>query len=198
MSRDICRRSVVALMGVAVAFTTSLPTRSAWAGEITEFATNADDLLQQGKPAEALGAFDKAANAFWAQSPLQVRTALFVKSVQGFGQYEPRDDGAFHSGEDATLYVEPVGYGFTGGSSLFAVTFKAGIEIQTAGGIVLAEAEDFGRLRWEGRTMSHAVHLAIDVTLPELKPGDYRLITTLTDTTTAKETTVALPFSIVE
>ncbi len=198
MGKGIRRGSAIAVIGAIVAFATIVPAELAVAGEITEFATDADDLLQQGKPQAALDAFNKATDAFWAASPLQVRTALFAASITGFGQYEPRADNKFRSGDTATIYAEPVGYGFTSGDDAFTAAFTAGIEMRTAGGLVLAKVDDFGRLEWHGRTKSHAIHLAVNVVLPTLKPGDYRLVLTLTDAATAKAAAITLPFSIGE
>ena len=197
MGMGICRRSVGAAVGLALLAAGNLTT-TALAGAITDQATSAETLLQQGNPGEALGAFDKATDAFWAAVPLQFRVALFASSVKGFGQYEPRADTSFHSGETAIVYLEPVGYGFTPAGSSFSVAFTTGIEISTVGGILLAKADDFGQLQWDGHSQSRAVHAAINVTLPTVKPGDYRLKLTLTDVTTAKDASVTLPFTIVE
>ena len=198
MRTGICGRHAAALAGLAIALTVMLPTAIATAGEITEYATDADDLLQQGKPAEALGAFDKATDAFWAASPLQVRLALFATSVEGYGQYTPVTTAAFKSGDSVTVYLEPVGYGYTLGDSAVTVAFTTGLEIRTPGGLVLAKTDDFGKLEWHGRTKSREVHAAVKVTLPELKPGDYQLVLTLGDAASGKSTAVTLPFSIVE
>jgi hypothetical protein len=118
--------------------------------------------------------------------------------VEGYGQYTPRADSAFHSRETAKIYAEPVGYAFAPSGDNVSVTLTAGIEVQTPGGLVLAKAEDFGRLHWEGRTRSRAVQVAFDVGLPELRPGEYRLLVKLTDETGGKATTATLPFTIVE
>ena len=197
MGTGICRRSVAATAGLAFLVAGGLST-AASAGAITNFATDADNLLQQGKPAEALAAFDQATDAFWAASPLQFRVALFASSVKGFGQYEPRPDANFRSGDKAIVYLEPVGYGFTPAASAFTVAFTTAIEIRTAGGILLAKADDFGKLEWTGRTKSHEIQTAVNVTLPTLKPGNYKLTLTLSDAATAKQASVTLPFSIVE
>ena len=198
MGKGIRRCSGIAMIGAIVAFAAIVPAELALAGEITGFAADADGLLQQGKPQAALDAFDKATDAFWAASPLQVRTALFAASISGYAQYVPRTDSKFHSGDTATIYAEPVGYGFTSGDDAFTASFTAGIEMRTAGGLVLAKVDDFGQLEWHGRTKSHAIHLAVNVGLPTLKPGDYRLVLTLTDGATAKAATITLPFSIGE
>ncbi len=197
MGMGICRRSVVAAAGL-VLLTAGGLSASASAGAITDFARNADDLLAEGKPAEAVGAFDQAADAFWAASPLQFRVASFAASVKGFGQYEPRADASFRAGETATVYLEPVGYGFAGADTSFTVGFTTAIEIQTAGGIRLAKADDFGKLEWQGRARNYAVPAVVNVTLPTLKTGDYKLLLTLTDAATGKQASVTLPFTIAE
>lgn len=197
MGMGICRRSAAAAALLALLAAGSLPT-AAFAGAITDDAGNAENLLAQGQPAEALAAFDKATDAFWAASPLQFRVALFAASVKGFGQYEPHADANFRSGDTALVYLEPVGYGFTPSSGGYDVAFTTGIEIRTAGGILLAKTDDLGRLDWHGRSESHEVQAAVGVTLPTLKPGDYQLKLTLTDAVTAKQASVTLPFTIVQ
>lgn len=194
----ICRRSAIVAAALMATVAVAPLAGVARAGEIADGAAAADDFLQQGKPAEALDAFDKATDAFWAASPLQLRTVLFADTVSGYGQYTPRADSIFHSRETAKVYAEPVGYAFAATGDTFSVTFTAGIEVHTPGGLVLAKAADFGRLKWEGRTRSRAVQVAIDVGLPELRPGEYRLLVTLTDDTSGKATTATLPFTIVE
>jgi hypothetical protein len=193
MGMGICRRSLVAAAGVMLLAAGGQP---AMAGPIADAADQAESLLQQGKPADALSAFDKATDAFWAASPLQFRVATFASSVKGFGQYEPRGDTPFRSGDTAIVYLEPVGYGFATDGPSFTVAFTPGIEIRTAGGILLAKADNLGQLAWHGRNRSHEVQTAVSVTLPTLKPGDYRLKLTLTDAATAKQASVTLPFTI--
>ncbi len=197
MGMGICRRRVGAAVGLALLVAGGLAT-TASAGAVTSYATDADNLLLQGKPAEALGAFDRATDAFWAASPLQFRVATFASSVKGFGQYEPLAEASFRSGDTATVYLEPVGYGFAEADSSFTATFTTGIEIRTAGGILLAQADNFGSLEWQGRTRNYAVPAVVTVTLPTLKPGQYKLALTLTDAATAKHASVTLPFAIAE
>ncbi len=197
MGKGICRQSIIAAAGLALLVAGSLST-TATAGAITNYATDADNLLMQGKPADALAAFDRATDAFWAASPLQFRVATFASSAKGFGQYEPLAEASFRSGDTATVYLEPVGYGFTQSDAAFAVAFTAGIEIRTAGGILLAKADDFVHIGWQGRSQNRAVPAIVNVTLPTLKPGNYKLSLTLSDAATAKQASVTLPFTIIE
>ncbi len=190
------RRLVAA--AVAVAGATAVIASGAHASNISRLATEADNLLQAGKPAEALTAFDQATDAFWRSSPLQFRTAVFVDAVSGFGQYRPRDDANFRAGETAKVYLAPVGYGFIADAGSVRVALTTGLEIRTPGGLILAKTDDFGDVVWRGRTESHEVHLTIAVPVPDLKPGDYVLRLTVGDRASAKSATVAMPFSIVE
>ena len=189
------RKWRLAALGVAAAIVVAA-SAGARAGEIADRAVEAEALLQQGKAADALAAFDKAADAFWGAMPFQIRTALFANSVAGFGRFEPRPDASYRSGDTATIYLEPVAYGFAGGSDQVTVSFTVGIEVRTPGGLTLAKADDIGRVEWQGRSRSREVHTAVNVTLPALKAGSYRLLVTLTDAATGKTATAELPFKV--
>src|SRR5690606_11923659 len=84
----------------------------AFAGEIADKAALAETLVERGYAEAALGAFDKATDAFWAASPLQLRVVTFADSVAGYGDYAPRPDAIFRNGDTLRLYFEPIGYGF--------------------------------------------------------------------------------------
>lgn len=198
MFGTISRLRAIARPAAMAAVAAVIIASGAGAGEISQHAAAADDLLQAGKPEEALAAFDQATDAFWRASPLQVRTATFANSVGGFGRYQPREDANFRSGETATVYLAPVGYGFVEDAPSWRVALTTDLEIRTPGGLILARADDFGDLAWQGRTRSHEVHAAIAVALPDLKPGDYLLHLTLTDRASAKSAGVTLPFAIVK
>jgi hypothetical protein len=187
------RTARVAALGAALV---GLATMTASAGEIADRAAEAESLVQQGKAADALAAFDKATDALWSAMPFSIRTDVFANTVEGYGRYEPRANATFHSGDKATIYVEPVAYGFAGTDGDITVAFKVGIEVKTAGGLTLARADDMGSVSWHGRTRSRAVHSALNVALPELKPGSYRLAVTLTDAASGKTATAELPFRI--
>ncbi len=172
--------------------------RTATAGEIADKATLAETLIDRGYGAAALTAFDKATDAFWAASPLQLRVITFADSVEGYGNYAARPDASFKNGDTLRLYFEPVGYGFTLIGEGVRAAISVDVEIRTPGGLILGSAEDFVRLEWMGRTPMHEVHATVAAPLPYLKPGEYLLLLTLRDQGTAKTTDVTLPFSVVE
>ena len=190
MIRGICRLTVA--LGLAVAVTSG-----AFAGPVADRAAEAEAKLSAGDPAAALTAFDAATEAFWNASPLQFRVATFADSVAGFARYAPRADSTFHTGDSVTIYLEPVGYGFVSDRDSSRVSFQSGVEIRQ-GDIVLGKTDDLGKLDWEGREKNYAVHAAISLTLPDLKPGDYTMLLTLTDDASEKAATTTLPFTIAE
>ncbi len=172
--------------------------RPAAAGEIADKATLAETLVGRGYGEAALAAFDKATDAFWAASPLQLRVITFADSVEGYGNYVARPDTRFRKGDTLRLYFEPVGYGFTPIGDGVRAAIAVDVEIRTPGGLILGSAEDFVRLEWKGRTPMHEVHATVATPLPDLKPGDYQLLLTLRDQGSPKTEEVTLPFSVVE
>jgi hypothetical protein len=198
MTSTMFRRSALAgtvAMATAVAAAWG---GSALAGPVADNAARAESLLATGDAAGAAAAFDAATDAFAAASPLQFRVALFADQVTGFGQYRPRADGPFRSGDTVTVYLEPVGYGFSTDGGEQRVSFSTGIEIRTPGGLVLGKTDDFGKVEWQGQSKDRSIDTAVSVALPQLKPGSYELLLTLTDAATAKSATATLPFTIAE
>jgi len=177
----------------------ALGCQSAWSAEITSRALQAERLLEQGQSEAALGKLDGAIDAFWTAAPLSFRRALFAApgSIKAYGRYQPRE-GIFQPRGTATIYIEPVGYGFTSAGDQNSIELLAGVEIRSPGGIVFAQAPDFGRLTWTGRARSRELHGDISFRLPDLKPGDYHLQVTLRDEATGKTATTILPFAIAE
>lgn len=170
----------------------------AFAGPAADKAAEAEALLGSGDAAAAVAAFDEATDAFWSALPLEVRTAIFVDSVEAFGKYEPRAGATFRNGDTATVYLEPLGYGFVTAAGWHRAAFSTALQIRTPGGLVLAESDDFGTLVWAGRAKSREVPLTISVALPDLKPGDYEMALALTDDATGETATATLPFSVAE
>jgi hypothetical protein len=168
------------------------------AGEIADKAALAETLIGRGYDEAALAAFDKAVDAFWAASPLQLRVITFADSVGGYGNYVARGDTKFRKGDTLRIYFEPVGYGFTLVGDGVRAAIAVDVEIRTPGGIILGSAEDFVRLEWKGQTPMHEVHASVATPLPDLKPGEYQLVLTLRDQTSAKTKEVTLPFTVVE
>jgi hypothetical protein len=148
--------------------------------------------------AEAIASFDATTEKLWAALPLSFRHVLFTSDVNAYGSYTPRADGVFQPGETATIYVEPVGYGYATGADGETVSLSTAVEIRTPGGLILGSTDDFGKLVWTGKARSREVHGAISFDLPDLKPGTYELLLRITDEATGKDATAVLPFTVGE
>ena len=191
----------ISRLGATVALATILAAGAqmpALAGPAADKAAEAEALAAGGMTAEAIAAFEAAADAFWSALPLTIQAAVFVDSVKGYGEYQPRAGAGFRNGDTATVYIEPAGYGFVSAGGWHRVAFSTTLEIRTPGGLILGESDDFGKLVWAGRTKSREVPLTISVAFPDLKPGDYELVLGLTDDATGDAQSVTLPFAIAE
>jgi len=174
------------LVAASVVSMTALAT----AGEVADKAAEAETLLGGGQTSEAFAALDAAVDAFWAAAPLTLSQAYFIADDG------KRPDGPFRPGEAAKVFVEPVGYGFTGVDGAFAIGLKTGIEIRTPGGLILAKAGDFAPLSWKGAVKNRTFSGRVGIDLPELKAGDYELLLTVTDEASGKTATASLPFQV--
>jgi len=168
------------------------------AGQISDQATLAETLLSRGYSAAALAAFDRAKDAFWEASPLQLRIIVFADKVEGYANYTPRPNAVFHENDTLKIYLEPIGFAFAPDGDGFRSALAADLQIRTPSGLILATSKDFGRLEWRGRSKLHEVQATIELPLPKLKPGDYQLLLTLRDEGSSKQTTATLAFSVSE
>lgn len=175
--------SITAMMAMASVIVMTQPAK---AGEVADKAAAAETLLSGGQAREAFAALDAAVDAFWAAAPLTLENVYFLDGAV------KRADGPFRPGEAARVYLEPVGYGLTEGGGSFSVDLKTGIEIRTPGGLILAKSEDFGSLGWKGTVKNRSFNARLGIDLPDLKPGDYELLLTVTDPTTEKSATASL------
>ena len=167
------------------------------AGPIADKAAESESLLASGKAPEALAAFDQATDAFWEASPLQFRDILFADAVTGYGHYTPHQGATFKAGDTAVIYFEPVGYGFETAGDGTRLAFSTGLEIKTPGGLILAKTDNLADLAWTGATKTHEFYGSLSVALPaNLKPGNYQLILTITDTVSKKTASTTLLFDI--
>jgi hypothetical protein len=195
MSATIFRRQTRRFTAAALALGIST---AALAGPVTDQATDAEQRATANDGAGAVSAFDAATDAFFDVVPLTFRVATFADNVTGFGKYAAHT-GAYRAGDTATVYLEPVGYGFQRDGDDFRVSYGTSLEIRTPGGLILGKTDDFGTLTWSGKARSREVEAVVGVTLPSaLKPGSYELVVTLKDGASAKTATATLPFDIAE
>jgi hypothetical protein len=179
---------MVRVLGPAVVAALILSTvPPAAAGDVADMAGEAEGLLQANELATAFDAMDAAVDAFWRAAPLIIEDARF----------DPEGDSAsFAAGAEVGVYLQALGYGFDVTGGKFRIALDTAIEIRSPGGLILAQTDDFGRLEWEGPGKNRAFAGKVSVDLPDLKPGDYELLLTLTDAASEKTASVTLPFSI--
>ena len=182
----------------AAALATCISAGPAPAGEVADKAALAETLLDRGYAEAGLAAFDKATDAFWKASPLQLRVIAFADSISGYGDYAPRADAVFHAGDTLRIYLEPVGFGFSPDGGGVKAAIAVDVEIRTPGGLILGSADDLVRLEWTGKQPMHEVQASVALPLPALKPGAYELLLTLRDQGSAKTKDVTLPFTVAE
>ncbi|WP_073051531.1 hypothetical protein [Kaistia soli] len=181
---------------MASAFALALSGVVATAGEVASKASEAETLLGEGKMAEAIDALDASVEAFWKAAPLSFRKALFVDSVTGFGEFQPRANAAFAPSSELKIYVEPVGFGWKEVTEGETVTFRTSIEIRSDKGLILAKSASPAVLEKTSRSKSRDFHITVTFDLPALKPGPYKLILTVTDEATGKSAPIELPLTI--
>lgn len=150
-------------------------------------AAEAESLLQAGEPSTAFDALEAAVDAFWREAPLTIKDARFDSEGNG---------ATFAPSAQVGIHLRPLGYGFEPVGNGNRVALDAGIEIRTPGGLILAETDDFGRLEWTGAGKNRNFAGRISIAMPDLKPGDYELLLTLTDQATRKTASIVLPFAI--
>lgn len=168
------------------------------AGEIADAATEAEMLLTNGAPGEAWEVFDRATELFWAEAPLAFRTVLLAENVVGFGRFERRETTNFSAGDRLTVYLEPIGYGWTAIGDDFRVRFVVDIEIASIENGVIAVEPDFAIVEHLGQTRSRDFQATIAMTIPQLPAGDYELLLTFRDAATGKVASAPIGFEVVD
>lgn len=154
-------------------------------------------LAQQAPLPEDLSSAYEALDAAWRQAPLSFAALAFTDGpASGYGRYTPRADAVFAAGDTLTVYAEPVGFGYDETREGYGVRLTAGFELLNTSGQVLAEQTGFADLRADSRNRLREFHATLSFAFEGLRPGDYRLVTTLTDSVSGKTATGELPFSI--
>ena len=183
---------IAAACGVALVMSGA----TAFAGEVASQASAAETLLTEGKLPEAIGALDASIEAFWTAAPLSFRKALFVDEATGFGEYEPRASAIFAPQSELKIYAEPVGFGWKDVDGREKIAFRTAIEIRSQKGLILAKSSSPAVLEKVSRSKSRDFHITVTFQLPQLKPGAYELILTVTDEATGKSAPIELPLTI--
>lgn len=169
---------------------------AAGAGEVADKAGEAETLLQAGKAAEGHAALDQALDAYWKAAPLTLKNARFVDEAKGFGEYTDHAGSSFAPSSTLQVYVEPQGFGWVDVDGGYKIAFDSNVEIRNAGGQILTRSAAPARLERISRNRSREFQITVGFQLPDLKPGQYMLVLTVTDQATGHAAPVELPFTI--
>ena len=103
MKRWLCLALLLTLLGPAPAF----------ADDLTAILAQASQLSKDNKPLESVAALRRAIAYVWDRMPLTIKEAALISAkADQYGQFAPRPDNVYQSGEPVLIYVEPVGYAF--------------------------------------------------------------------------------------
>ncbi|MBS1183390.1 MAG: hypothetical protein H6Q99_3270 [Proteobacteria bacterium] len=172
---------------------------AAVAGPILDEAKAAEALLSEGKAVEALASLEAAFNVAWDAAPLSFSEATFVTGKPaGFGIYATRTNTVFLPDEQMLVYAEPFGYSFGKDGDLFKIDFSADFELRTPRGQILHAQEGFASLDMVSRRRNKEFQVYIVYNFKGLKPGDYVLVTKLSDRNSEKKGEFELPFTVAE
>jgi len=147
---------------------------------------------------QALAGLRSLLGSFWAESPLVLENAKFVKGDNNsYGIYEPRENDVFTAGEPIYLYVEPAGFAVTRNpAGYFEFGFKVDFQVVDDSGTVLGGQTDFAVLPFKSWNVNTEMSLTFTYTLSGLEKGKYKIITQVSDMHSAKKATNEKGFAI--
>ncbi|ESY78409.1 hypothetical protein X740_20825 [Mesorhizobium sp. LNHC221B00] len=153
----------------------AISTSTAFAGEISDRAAEAEKLLQSGDSAGALEKFRGAEDALWEAMPLAVLNVKHVDTAAGFGIYTERANHIYKPGEKIVLYMEPVGYGYgSDGLGNKQISLSVDLTVVSASGEELGKMEKISRVQVASRSRNRELFFKLDLSLDGLPPGKYR------------------------
>jgi hypothetical protein len=159
-------------------------------------ATAAQRLFEAKRYVESLERLQDAVETVSAAMPLTVRTAQLVEEARGYGSYTPRGSNVLKPDDTATLYVEPLGYGFRRNGESFEAELAGNVALKTAGGQILLAQKDFAHFPFSSRRRVREIYLTISYACRNLGPGDYVIVTTLRDLVSGKSADFETPIKI--
>jgi len=169
---------------------------TAAAGPAVDAAAKAEALVAEGKPAEALDAFDAAYEALWNFMPLGFRNIHLVESSAGYGIYEEQADRSFRADDRMAVYVEPVGYSYAETADGYSIDLKTSLEIRDTDGKVVAEAKDLWTGALETRRRNREFNMTLSYLVPFMRPGDYVAVFMVRDGHSDKTGSFEVPFTM--
>lgn len=135
--------------------------------------------------------------AAFEAAPLAVRTAVFVTGpAEGYSLQQERPSNEFAPDEPIYIYIEPVGYGFTGEGGVNTFGLSVGLRILTPEAQELFAQESFLDLTAKSRSKPTEFFGNVTLNLSGLTAGEYVLELLLDDVASDETATVAMPIVI--
>lgn len=166
---------------------------------INSLADEVKQLIAKGDYKNALLKAKDLYLNIWNKSPLFYSKAILVENEpEGVGMYVEKRDNKFAEGDPIYIYVEPMGYTVTKKGENYSFGLAADFAILDNEGNHLYEKKNFGTWSMESKNFNTEFFLFLRYSFTGIKPGKYRIITTLRDINDPnKKLDVDIPIEIV-
>jgi hypothetical protein len=164
---------------------------------MSAYLNGSEGLDDKQRAAGALLHLDEARTALSELATLQVRNLTFVKSVDGFGAYEPLTISRFQPGEQVALYAEVENFRSASGEDGYRTTLATSYQVADQSGRRV-EGGQFPEISDVCKSRRRDFHMQYGVALPKrIYAGEYELELIITDQQSGKIGRASLPFEIV-
>jgi hypothetical protein len=163
---------------------------------MSAYLDGAEDADDKQRAAGALLHLDEARAALSELATLEIRNLAFVKSVDGFGAYEPLGAARFQPGEQAALYAEVENFRSESHEDGYRTALATSYQVVDKSGRRV-EGGQFPEVSDVCRSRRRDFHMQYGVALPtRIYPGEYELELVITDQQSGKIGRASLPFEI--
>ena len=166
--------------------------RSVWMAGVTVIAMAAGVV-----GAADIATLEKQLEEARNQAPITVTPFLAVKGPAAYyGNYEPRKDTVYKSGEAMNFYAEPKNLAFPKNSQgVYKPSFAVDLEVTSSDGKSMKKP-DFASFNLDSRSRIQDIYLNLDVTLTGAPPGKYKVKFTIRDKNSKKKADFAQDVTI--
>ena len=180
----------------AIAILSTLPAAAA-AGQISDLATEAEELIGKG---QGTAAYDKMRQSLAAASdsiPFDIRKAFFVTEKPViFGGYKRVTTNEFPKGSSLVTYAEPIGLAWVPNGDGVKSAFTVDFQLRNPAGEILAEQKAFGNFKVESREPLFEIYTPLTLDVSAVPAGDYVLKYTFNDVNSKKSSSVEQRFKL--
>jgi hypothetical protein len=191
----ILRRLLAAGSAVAACCSLAAP---ATAADIGALLSSAGSAAESGEHAAAVEALEQALERVRIEAPLLVNPFLVVaRPADFYGDYAPREDAVFRSGEPLYFYMEPKNLvAMRTEASTYEPAFEVDLEVLDADGQSIGSQDKFASFRLPTKSAVHDIFLNLEVTLSGAPPGKYGVRFVVRDLNSNKTTTVTQSITV--